>query len=258
MDVNPGLVPRLAGGGTIQQEEGIWRLGIPAGPRRTYRLAQLDDYTCLPRGCFPHRPPLTLSLRARVSAADLPGTWGFGLWNDPFGLLLGFGGAATRLPALPNAAWFFHASPPNHLALREDIPPRGFFAATLCSPRLPALLFAPLAPFLPLLAVRPLSRLVRRLTARLVRQEGAPLAVEVSDWHTYTLQWTEADCHFFVDEQEVLHSRTAPRPPLALVLWIDNQFAAWTPEGRMRWGLLDTPAARLEMADLRLEPLERG
>lgn len=258
MGVNPGLVPRLAGGGTVKRQEGIWRLEIPAGARRTYRLAQLDDYARLPRGRFPHRPPLTLSLRARSSAADLPGTWGFGLWNDPFGLSLGFGGAAARLPALPNAAWFFQASPPNHLALREGLPAQGFFAATLRSPALPALLFAPLAPLLPLLAVRPLSRLVRRLAARFIRQDGAPLAVEADGWHVYTLQWTDAGCHFFVDRQEVLHSRIAPRPPLALVLWIDNQFAAWTPEGRIRWGLLDTPAAWLEMADLRLEPLERG
>jgi len=60
-----------------------------------------------------HAPPCTFSLHARLSGTDLPGTWGFGLWNDPFGLSLGFGGQAARLPALPQAAWFMHASPPN-------------------------------------------------------------------------------------------------------------------------------------------------
>lgn len=252
--MNPELAPRLAGGGRVEKQEGIWRLDIPAGPRRTYRLAQLDDYLSLPRRRFPHRPPLTLSLRARVSAADLPGTWGFGLWNDPFGLSLGFGGAVGRLPALPNAAWFFHASPPNHLAFHDDVPAQGFFAGTLRSPAIPALLFAPLAPLLPLLAIRPLSSLVRRLIGRLVRQDGAPLQTEVCQWHTYTLQWTETDVRFFLDDDEALRSRVSPRPPLALVIWIDNQFAAWTPEGRIQWGLLETPAARLEIADLRVEP----
>ncbi|MEZ0396005.1 MAG: hypothetical protein ABWK53_06215 [Anaerolineales bacterium] len=252
--MNPELVPRLAGGGRAENRQGIWRLEIPAGSQRTYRLAQVDDYASLPRRRFPHRPPLTLSLRARFSAASLPGTWGFGLWNDPFGLSLGFGGSAGRLPALPNAAWFFHASPPNHLAFRDGVPAQGFFAGVMRAPAIPALLFAPAAPCLPLLALRPFSRLVRRLAGGLVRQDGAPLQVEARRWHAYTLQWTAAGCRFLLDGQEVLTSPLAPRQPLALVIWIDNQFAAWQPDGRLRWGLLDAPAAWLEIADLSLEP----
>ncbi|MEW5942166.1 MAG: hypothetical protein AB1750_21070, partial [Chloroflexota bacterium] len=46
-----------------------WRLSIPAGDASAYRFAQLDDYSGLLRGRFPSRPPLTMSLRARVSGA---------------------------------------------------------------------------------------------------------------------------------------------------------------------------------------------
>jgi hypothetical protein len=257
MGVNPRPVPRLAGNGSVIREGTTWRLEIPAGARRTYRLAQLDDYAALPRRRFPHRPPLTLSLRARVSAADLSGTWGFGLWNDPFGFSFGFGGTASRLPALPNAAWFFYASPPNHLAFHDDQPGQGFFAGVLRSPAIPSLAFIPLVPFLPLLALRPLSRLARRLAGEIIQQEGICLDIKTSAWHEYALRWHEEACTFFLDGEKILHVPFAPRPPLALVLWIDNQFAAWAPDGRLGWGLLANPAAWLEIADLKIEPAVR-
>lgn len=254
MGVKPELTPRLAGGGTVTPCEGGWRLEIPAGPRRTYRLAQLDDYAALPRRRFPHRPPLTLSLRARLSAADLPGTWGFGLWNDPFGVSVGFGGNAGRLPTLPNAVWFFHASPPNHLAFRDDLPARGFFAGVLRAPGVPSLALLPVAPFLPLLALQPLSRLARRLAAQIIRQAGVGLETTVGDWHTYTLTWKQHACSFHLDGKMLLRAAFAPRGPLALVIWIDNQFAAWSSDGHLAWGTLASPAAWLEVADLRIEP----
>ena len=98
----------------LQLKDG-WRLGIQKGDSSGYRDAQLDDYSQLPRHRFPHRS-LSLSLRARTSSISPAGTWGFGLWNDPFGLSLGFGGSPFRLPALPNAVWFFYASPQNYLS----------------------------------------------------------------------------------------------------------------------------------------------
>ena len=98
------------GGQVIQVSADAWRLEIPAGRAGVYRLAQIDDYSGLPRSGFPWQPPLELSLEGRSSSAeDIPGTWGFGLWNDPFGLSLGLGGGTRRFPALPNCAWFFFA-----------------------------------------------------------------------------------------------------------------------------------------------------
>src|SRR5437879_6259384 len=98
--MTPKLRPRTTPGADVETiAPGHWRLTMPAGPAGRYRLAQLDDYAGLRRAGFPWQPPLRLALRARVSAAGLPGTWGFGLWNDPFGIGVGLGGGARRLPA---------------------------------------------------------------------------------------------------------------------------------------------------------------
>ncbi|MFO3796873.1 MAG: hypothetical protein ACK8QZ_06255, partial [Anaerolineales bacterium] len=105
-----------------------WQLEMRAGSGRVYHLAQVDDYKALRRKDFPNRPPFSMVVRARASHAAIPGTWGFGLWNDPFGFSLGFGGAPLRLPTLPQAAWFFHASPENYLSFRNDQPGNGFLA----------------------------------------------------------------------------------------------------------------------------------
>ena len=93
----------------IDKTKNGYLLKIPEGDSSSYRFAQIDDYFGLSRRNFPHHS-LTLSLRAKTSSISLPGTWGFGLWNDPFGMSLGFGGRKWRLPTLPNAAWFFGAS----------------------------------------------------------------------------------------------------------------------------------------------------
>jgi hypothetical protein len=241
------LTPRKTRGATVTRTGEAWRLEIPAGGRGAYRLAQLDDYAALPRRRFRHAPPWTLNLRARVSAEDLPGTWGFGLWNDPFGFSLGFGGTAGRLPALPNAAWFFYGSQPNWLSLHEGVPAHGFFAGMLRSQCLPSVLLAAGVLALPLLAIRPLSRLLRRLAGAMVRQEGAALAVDVTQWHQYSLEWLHEEATFKLDGREVLHTALVPHPPLGLVLWIDNQYAAWRPDGRLGYGTLENQAAWLEV-----------
>jgi hypothetical protein len=241
------LKPRCTPGASVNRRENGWRLDIPAGGRGTYRLAQLDDYAALSRRHFHHIPPWSLSLHARVSASNLPGTWGFGLWNDPFGFSLGFGGTAGRLPVLPNATWFFHASPPNWLSLRDGIPAHGFFTGTIHSPPLPSLLLAPGLLALPFLALRPVSRLLRRLAGQIVRQEARAISVDVTKWHEYSIQWLREDAEFKIDGEIILQTPIAPGPPLGLVLWIDNQFAAWTPEGRPGYGTLDNPVAWLEI-----------
>ena len=116
------LIPRHSPGASVEEfsSGGKYRLVIPAGSATQYRLAQLDDYAKIPRSRFPLRFPLTLNLSARVSSEFIPGTWGFGFWNDPFGLSLGFGGNPFRLPALPNAAWFFGASEESYLSFRAE------------------------------------------------------------------------------------------------------------------------------------------
>jgi hypothetical protein len=259
MEIEP--TPHLTPGASVSRTTNGWRLDIPSGANRTFRLAQLDDYPGSSRSHFKNAPPWTFRLRARVSDANLPGTWGFGLWNDPFGLSLGFGGKKGQLPAFPQTAWFMHASPPNWLSLHDNpfpgsnrvIPANGFFAGTFHSPRFPSFLFTPGLLALPLLALSPISRLLRRLASRFVQQDGAGIKLDVTHWHEYSLHWLEQGCLFTVDGSEILRTPLSPRPPLGLVIWIDNQFAAWTPEGRLGYGILENAAAWMEIEKLRFQ-----
>jgi hypothetical protein len=200
-----------------------------------------------------------LELRARASAEALPGTWGFGFWNDPFGMALFSGAEPVHLPVLPNTAWFFIASPPNHLSLRDDLPADGSLAATFRSARLPALLLAPAGLFLPLLFVRPTARLIRKVASRFVQQDTLRLPVRLTEWHTYTL---ELDLHravFQVDGEKMLETSVVPLGPLGFVVWVDNQYAAFRPDGRVGFGSLENPqTAWIEIDGLVLDnPLRR-
>jgi hypothetical protein len=229
-----------------------WRLDMAAGEHKTYRLAQLDDYSGRRRDRFPQTPPFILRLRARLSSPDIPGTWGFGVWNDPMGFSLGFGGKPGRLPALPQAAWFMHASLPNWLSFQDvpTPPANGFFAGTYRSPNISSLLFTPALLALPLFEIRPISRWLRRLAGRMIHQDGAAVDVDVTQWHEYAIAWLDKGCFFTVDGKEVLVTKLAPRAPLGLVIWIDNQFAALTQEGRLGYGTLENQAAWMEIEKL--------
>ena len=249
------LTPLVSGGGQVDPlPGGGQRLSIPAGPAGHYRLAQLDDTRNLRRRDFHWQPPCTLTLRARVSDPDLPGTWGFGLWNDPFSAALGLGGGIRKLPALPNAAWFFHASPTNALSLRDDLPANGFLAAGFSSRNLSPFLYLPAALAAPLLAWRVAARLLRQAARRWIREDATRLNHDPTAWHDYRLDWRLAGMSFQVDGQSVFVSDLSPRGRLGLVIWIDNQFAAFRPDGTLKYGVQENPTpAWLEIADLNIE-----
>jgi hypothetical protein len=225
-------------------DERSCRLEIPAGPAGQYRLAQLDDYQDLPRAAFPHQPPFILELQARASGRQHPGTWGFGLWNDPFSLGRLGGAGPLRLPCLPDAAWFFFAASPNHLSIRDDQPGSSWLAMTFRSPSRPAAWIACGGLLAPLLLTRLTARWLRRLARRAIHQESWTLPVDPTEWHTYRIEWQSDEVLFLVDGQNLFESSHAPRGRLGLVIWVDNQYAAWTPEGSLGWGLLEnsTPA----------------
>ena len=249
----PTLFPRTTPGAAVERvPDGGWRLSLPAGPAGRYRWAQLDDYLHLPRRSFHWQAPLALEVRARVSAAGLPGTWGFGLWNDPFNASLGLGGSARRLPALPNTAWFFHASPANYLSLRDDQPANGLLAGVFSSIRLPALALLPALPALPLLAWKVTARLLRRLARQVIHDLAASPEIDPVDWHAYRLEWLKHQVRFQVDGETVFESRLSPRGRLGLVLWIDNQYGAFPPDGRLQAGTQASPEpAWLELDQIR-------
>ena len=238
------LIPRHSPGAKVEEisRGEKYKLSIPAGTATQYRLAQLDDYTKIARNNFPLQPPLTLSIQARVSSDNIPGTWGFGLWNDPFGLSLGFGGNQFRLPALPNAIWFFGASRESYLSFSGRTgdavsrpPANGFIAQTFRSPKFhPSLILAGLS--------LPFSRkFTRRILGEIIGEDGIRLSVDVTQWHRYKLEWREEQVSFEVDNNQVFESHISPHPPLGLVIWIDNQFAAFTPEGKIGFGVLENP-----------------
>ena len=53
-----------------------------------------------------------------------------------------------------------------------------------------------------------------------------------------------------VDGVQVFESPVSPNPPLGLVIWIDNQYAAFTPEGKISFGVLEGNEEWLEIEDL--------
>jgi hypothetical protein len=246
--LNPDLIVRDAGGGRVTRTQNGYLLEIPPGDGLHYRLAQLDDYAKSRRTDFAHRPSLSLSLRARASANSIPGTWGFGLWNDPFGLSIGFGGNPFRPPALPNAIWFFHASAENYLSFK-DKPENGFLAQAFHSPNFPLLPLAHAGLSFPFSRVR-----TREVMGKIIEEDGVRLSVDVIEWHRYRLDWSPKRSAFWVDEALMLETPVSPRPPLGLVIWIDNQYMAFTPEGKIGFGVLEnTEPAWLEVKDLVLE-----
>ncbi len=266
----PTLTPHITPNARIDEIERGWRLSIPAGNANAYRNAQLDDYSRLSRRRFPHRFPLRLSLLARTSSDSIPGTWGFGLWNDPFGMSLGFGGNPFRLPALPNAVWFFGASKENYLSFQNEPRPErseerklrraqskgaqrevvanGFMAQTFRSPKFHPLLILAGMMF-------PFSRkMTRRMLGSIIGEDGVAVSVDVAEWHRYSLTWEKKRVSLEVDNVQVFESAVSPNPPLGLVIWIDNQYASFTPDGKIGFGVLANP----EPAFLEIRELEIG
>lgn len=264
----------LTNRGAATLENGNARLTLGEGNAGSYRGAQLDDYSGLARRRFVWRERATLRLRCRLSDPVLPGTWGFGLWNDPFSFSLGLGGAQQRLPALPNCAWFFYSSPHNHLSFQPEkprtdpspksetvlqnmaqrtLPGNGFLAQTFAAPRIPSGLLASGLLGVPLLWVKPLSRWLRaQVAAKLIREDAQRLELDPTQWHGYRLRWSREQVEFVVDGEPVFATSISPQGPLGLVIWIDNQFAAWRPDGGLGLGLLANPPAWMEIEALEI------
>jgi hypothetical protein len=247
------------------------RLELERVTARRYSNAQIDDYSGRRASRYLWRPPLRLRVRARASHAAHPvespgsahvdahtgegwlrGTLGFGFWNAPLTLA----GGGVRLP---EALWFFGASPPSNMALTAAGAGHGWKAQVVHAQRPGALAaVAPLA--LTALWAR-VSGDARAAAGWMERMTGArealldPAQADLRQWHDYTLEWRPDHAQFAVDGREALVAPDPPRGPLGFVAWIDNQYAIATPRGELRFGALDGAPQWLELASLSIEPL---
>src|SRR2546426_1801800 len=249
------------GGGTLHLANSVLRMSFESARQGQYTDAQIDDYNNLPRAAYPWQPPLRMQVIARSSlpaatfsstsedSRILRGTAGFGFWNYPFSV-------RGDILMLPEAIWFFYASPPSDMALVPGIPGWGWKAQVVHSMRPGAL-----AATIPLAATtvfglltretRPAARWMQRLTGAY----EALLAVELTNWHIYTLEWLHSEAAFWVDDKLVLRAPKPPTRPLGFVAWLDNQYAIATPRGVLRFGTFSSGPQWLEMDSVKIESI---
>ncbi len=200
---------------------------------------------------------MRLSLSARSSVASPVGTFGFGFWNDPFSLGLGVRGSPRQLPQPPHTAWFFFASSLSDMRLHSEVPGDGWKTATLRSRPLPPALLLPGAAVAYLgMQIPTLRRGLHRLLRRFYWAEETRLHFDPSQWHSYTIDWRADRVVFAMDGEILSVSAEPPRPPLGLVIWIDNQFAVVSPDKGMRFGVEPVIEPQwLEVARLRVQSM---
>lgn len=252
-DLNPHWKPWTVGTGTLRLADDVLRCAINPASDQHYSDSQITDYYGLPRKLFPWNPPLRLTVRAWTShsTADLKGTTGFGFWNEPFVPV------GLQFPRLPRAVWFFFGSPPHNLALAKGVPGHGWKAATLDASRWLGLAMMPLAPlgFL-LMRIPLLYRMLWPIGQRAIGVSECVLPVDLIDPHTYELEWRKQSVTFRVDGEQILVTSSAPRGPLGFIAWIDNQYAVVTPQGRFKWGVLNTTDQQwLALDYIEIQPL---
>jgi hypothetical protein len=193
--------------------------------------------------------PVVMRVRARLShgAAELGGTAGFGFWNDPFGMT---GERFLGMPRfhLPQATWFFLASPPSDMPLAWGIPGYGLKMATINAATVLAALLLPFAPLgMALCRVPVIYRVLWPLAQRVLKIDEKRLEIDVREWHDYEVVWRRDSVTFRVDGEECFHTRYAPRGSLGAVVWMDNQFMVATPQGRFEHGTLPVPEQWMEL-----------
>jgi hypothetical protein len=249
------------GGGTLSIQSSALRMSFPRAEQGRYTDAQIDDYAGLPRSRFPWRPPLLMEVRARsshpaaqtplISTTHLCGTAGFGFWNYPFSV-------RGDILMLPEAIWFFYASPPSNMALVPGSPGWGWKAQVVHSMR-PETLTSVIPTALAVGWARATGHLhpAARWLQRLSGASEALLAIDMTQWHSYTLEWRQQQARFWVDGAAVLTVPNPPARPLGFVAWLDNQYAVATPQGILRFGTVASGPQWFELDTIKIEPLPR-
>jgi hypothetical protein len=121
-----------------------------------------------------------------------------------------------------------------------------FMAQTFRSPKFhPLLILAGLT-----LPFSPLRETTRKLLSKVIDEDSVSVNVDVTQWHGYRLEWSVKRTAWYVDDALVFESPVSPNPPLGVIIWIDNQYAAFTPEGKIAFGVLEGEDEWLEVEEL--------
>lgn len=62
--------------------------------------------------------------------------------------------------------------------------------------------------------------------------------IDVTSWHTYQIDWQAHEVQFLIDDHIIHSTLISPKGKLGLVVWVDNQFAAFRPDGQISFGTL--------------------
>jgi hypothetical protein len=240
-------------GGVVAEDSSL-HFRLPPG-NDGYADAQIDDYgNRSGRRGFLWRAGVSLQLEARFSHESglLRGTAGFGFWNAPFA------DPTMKWPTLPQAVWFFYASPPSDLPLPVNGEGQGWFVGTIDAGTKTAVSTIPFAPiFLLLNRVRSFQLRFWPMIRRRLNISFKQLPYQMTEWHRYRLDWRSDGCLFYVDEVLVCQTAHSPRGPLGFVCWLDNQYLVLTRNGRFRWGTLSlTEPQWMEVKDLQIASIE--
>jgi hypothetical protein len=103
------------------------------------------------------------------------------------------------------------------------------------------------------MVLRPIARLFRRLARRVIKQDSILQDHDPTEWHEYSIDWQKEQVRFFIDGQMILETFVVPQTPLGLVIWIDNQYAALPPNGKLGWGTLENEESWIEVNDIEIE-----
>ena len=63
--------------------------------------------------------------------------------------------------------------------------------------------------------------------------------IQLTEPHIYQIDWLKDRVIFSIDDQTIHASPYSPHGKMGIVIWIDNQYAIVTPQGRFGWGLIE-------------------
>ena len=247
--VSPYWVRFAIGHAEIEREPGIIRFVVDGAEDGQLSDAELDDHRTVPRHNLPWKPPLRMTVRARLShsSKEMFGTAGFGFWNDPFDWV---GNVQTP----PNALWFFYASPQSDMAFARNVRGNGWKAATLNGGKVDRLTMA-LGNFI--FQLPGMSKIVFHLAdLRINAHEKILDDVTMTEWHTYRIDWQAREAIFFVDDVEVFRAPNPPSVPLGFVALVDNNATTMGPGRDFSFSRISVPQRQwMELSRVCIEPL---